>query len=110
MSLPKEMRLLILYCTLLAPTLERQRQAECKGLPGLPSEFQDSQGGTKKSCLKKEKKEKTCPKKSVIAHTHNPSTQMLNQEDCQEYPASLGCIAGFCLKHTFLPQKNMKGK
>jgi hypothetical protein len=39
----------------LIPALGRQRQADfwVRGQPGLQSEFQDSQGYTEKSCLKK---------------------------------------------------------
>jgi hypothetical protein len=39
----------------LIPALGRQRQVDfwVQGQPGLQSEFQDSQGSTKKPCLKK---------------------------------------------------------
>jgi hypothetical protein len=41
--------------TPLIPALGRQRQADfwVRGQPGLPSEFQDSQGYTEKPCLEK---------------------------------------------------------
>jgi hypothetical protein len=46
------------WCTPLIPALGRQRQADfwVRGQPGLQSEFQDSPGYTKKSCLRKKKK------------------------------------------------------
>jgi hypothetical protein len=46
--------------TPLIPALGRQRQADfgVQGQPGLQSEFQDSQGYTKKPCLKKPKRTK----------------------------------------------------
>ena len=48
------------WCTPLIPALGRQRQADfwVRGQPGLQSEFQDSQGYTEKSCLKKKKERK----------------------------------------------------
>jgi hypothetical protein len=41
----------------LIPALGRQKQADfwVRGQPGLEGEFQDSQGYTEKSCLKKKK-------------------------------------------------------
>jgi hypothetical protein len=44
----------------LVPALGRQRQADfcIRGQPGLQSEFQDSQGYTEKTCLKKPKRKK----------------------------------------------------
>jgi hypothetical protein len=46
--------------TPLIPALGRQRQADFRvwGHPGLPSEFQDSQGSTEKPCLKKKQTNK----------------------------------------------------
>jgi hypothetical protein len=48
------------WCTSLIPALGRQRQMDfwVRGQPGLQSEFQDSQGYTKKPCLEKKRKEK----------------------------------------------------
>jgi hypothetical protein len=46
-----------LWLTPLIPALRRQRQADFS-LPGLQSEFQDSQGYTEKPCLKKQNKTK----------------------------------------------------
>jgi hypothetical protein len=42
---------------LLIPALGSQRQVDfwVQGQPGLPSEFQDSQGSTEKPCLRKKK-------------------------------------------------------
>jgi hypothetical protein len=47
--------------TPLIPALVRQRQADFSvpGHPGLQSEFQDSQGNTEKTCLKKQKNKQT---------------------------------------------------
>jgi hypothetical protein len=49
------------WFTTLIPTLGRQRQADfwVQGQPGLQSEFQDSQGYTKKCCLKKQTNKQT---------------------------------------------------
>jgi hypothetical protein len=54
----------------LIPALGRQRQADfwIRGQPGLQSEFQDSQGYTKKPCLEKQNKQTN--KNASILESH----------------------------------------
>jgi hypothetical protein len=58
--------------------LRRQRQADfwVPGQPGLQSEFQDSQGYTKKPCLKK--KNKTKQNRTEQNKTKQNKTKLLN--------------------------------
>jgi hypothetical protein len=76
-------RIIVIFLpgTPLIPALGRQRQANfwVRGLPGLQSEFQDSQGYTEKPCLEKKQnktKTKTKPTKNsfmyiyIYIHTH----------------------------------------
>jgi hypothetical protein len=59
------------WCTPLIPALGRQKQADFRvqGQPGLQSEFQDSQGYTKKPCLEKQSKTKESGICMVYKHT-----------------------------------------
>jgi hypothetical protein len=57
--------------------LRRHRQADfwVRGQPGLQSEFQDNQGYTEKSCLKKQKQNKTKQKTKQTKKSKNHTVQ-----------------------------------